>query len=98
MAASEIQRTASAAANVGNSPATILTTCALIKVISLSATLACGQYQERSFHWVQPEQQLMTALLERAAAEMNLLALPAMVIDAQVAAQAILLLAEHTLR
>ena len=39
----------------------------------------------------------MTALLERAAVEMNLLALPAMVIDAQVTAQAILLLAEHTL-
>ena len=49
----------------------------------MSATLAREQYQERSFHWVQPEQQLMTAWLERAAAEMNLLALSAMVIDAQ---------------
>lgn len=40
----------------------------------------------------------MTALLERVAAEMTILDLPAMVIDAQVAVQAILLLAEHTLR
>jgi tetratricopeptide (TPR) repeat protein len=60
-------------------------------------TVAREQYQERSFHWVQPEQQLMTALLERAIAEMTILALPAMAIDAQVAAQAILLLPEQAL-
>lgn len=58
-------------------------------------TLAREQYHERSFHWVQPEQQLMTNLLKRAAAEMTILDLPAMAVDAQVAAQAILLLPER---
>lgn len=61
-------------------------------------TVAAAQYKERIFHWVQPEQELMRELLERACHEMTLLALPAMPVDAQVVGQALLLLAEHTLR
>jgi tetratricopeptide (TPR) repeat protein len=55
--------------------------------------VAWAQYAEKAFHWVLPEQRLMTYLLERAAAEREALALPVVSIDAQVATQALMLLA-----
>lgn len=56
--------------------------------------VACAQYAEKAFHWVLPEQRLMTYLIERAETEREALALPVVVaIDAQVAAQALILLA-----
>jgi len=52
------------------------------------------QYAEKAFHWVPPEQRLMTYLIERAETAREALALPVVVaIDAQVATQALMLLA-----
>jgi DNA-binding SARP family transcriptional activator/predicted ATPase len=52
------------------------------------------QYEEKAFHWVLPEQRLMTYLIERAETEQEALALPVVVaIDAQVATQVLMLLA-----
>ncbi len=55
--------------------------------------VAHAQYAEKSFHWVPPEQQFMVYLLDRAATEIEMLALPPLPIDEQVATQALLLLA-----
>ena len=56
--------------------------------------VARAQYAEKAFHWVRPEQRLMTYLIERAEAAREALALPVVVaIDAQVATQALMLLA-----
>lgn len=56
--------------------------------------VARAQFEEKAFHWVPPEQQLMTYLLKRATTEIELLALPLMPVDEQMAIQALHLLAE----
>lgn len=52
------------------------------------------QYERKAFHWVGPEQQLMTYLLERATAEIAALALSSVPVDGQMATQALRLLAD----
>ena len=53
-----------------------------------------AQYAEKAFHWVAPEQKLMAYLLERAAAAIELLALPPSSVDVKVAIQSLRLLAQ----